>query len=69
MSRGEGQGRLLTCAAAAHELGLKEATIRAWIARRKLPSVKLGRAVRVPADAVEELIRANTIPAREGRRG
>ena len=63
MRTGEGQ-RLLTCAAAARELGLKEATIRVWVARRRLPSVKLGRAVRIPADAVEELIRLNTIPAR-----
>lgn len=60
-------GRLLTCAAAAQELGLKEATIRAWIASRKLPSVKLGRAIRIPAAAVEDFIRRNTIPARIGR--
>jgi excisionase family DNA binding protein len=60
--------RLLTCAEAAAELGLKEATIRVWIAQRRLVSVKLGRAVRVPAEAVEEMIRANTIPARISRR-
>lgn len=61
--------KLLTCAAAAEELGLKEATIRVWIARRKLASVKLGRAVRIPADAVDEMIRQNTIPAWVERRG
>jgi excisionase family DNA binding protein len=59
--------RLLTCAAAAQQLGLKEATIRAWIATRRIPSVKLGRAVRVPAGAVDDLIRRNTIPARIDR--
>jgi excisionase family DNA binding protein len=59
----EGQ-RLLTCAATARHLGLKEATIRVWVARRRLPSVKLGRAVRIPAEAVEDLIRLNTVPAR-----
>lgn len=64
----EGRGRLLTCTEVAQELGLKEPTIRVWIARRKLPSVKLGRSVRVPAEAVEDLIRASTIPAREDNR-
>lgn len=61
------KGRLLTCAAAAQELGLKEATIRAWITSRRLPCVKLGRAVRVPAEAIEEFIRKNTVPARVER--
>ncbi len=64
MMRADERQRLLTCAAAARELGLKEATIRVWVARRRLPSVKLGRAVRIPAQAVEDLIRLNTIPAR-----
>ncbi len=63
MKTDEGQ-RLVTCAVAAEMLGLKEPTIRVWIARRKLPSVKLGRSVRVPAAAIAELIRLNTIPAR-----
>ena len=68
MKTGEGQ-RLVTCAAAAQTLGLKEATVRVWVARRRIPSVKLGRAVRIPAEAVEELIRLNTIPARVENRG
>jgi excisionase family DNA binding protein len=45
-------------------MGLKEATIRVWIARRKLAFVKLGRSVRVPSEAIEEMIVANTVPAR-----
>jgi excisionase family DNA binding protein len=56
-------GRLLTCAEAAEMLGLKEATVRVWIARRKLTYVKLSRSVRVPADAVEDLIMRGTMPA------
>ena len=64
MHKNEPTGRLLTCAEAANALGLKEATVRVWIARRRLASVKLGRAVRVPAQAVENLIAQNTIPAR-----
>jgi excisionase family DNA binding protein len=46
-------------------LGLKEGTIRLWIAQRKLPVVKLGRSVRVPADAVEKLILNSTVPERQ----
>jgi excisionase family DNA binding protein len=67
MHKNEQIGRLLTCAEAANALGLKEATIRVWIARRRLASVKLGRAVRVPAQAVETLIAQSTIPARVER--
>ncbi len=60
--------QLLTVQQAADALGLKVATIRAWVARRKLPRVNCGRAVRIPADAVSQFIERNTIPAREDRR-
>jgi excisionase family DNA binding protein len=60
--------RLLTCGEAATELGLKETTIRVWVAQRRLESVKLGRAVRIPRHAVERLIQENTLPARRERR-
>lgn len=59
--------KLLTVREAAEALGLKPATIRAWILRRKLLYVRCGRAIRIPAEAVEEFIARNTIPAREGR--
>jgi excisionase family DNA binding protein len=59
---------LLTVQQAADALGLKAATIRAWLYRRKLPHVRCGRAVRVPAQAVAEFIERNTIPAKEPRR-
>lgn len=59
--------QLLTVKQAADALGLKVATIRAWIAKRKLPRVNCGRAVRIPADAIAEFIERNTIPAREPR--
>lgn len=58
---------MLRVAQAAERLGLKEATIRAWLSRRKLAHVKLGRAVRIPEAEVERLIRENLIPAREKR--
>ena len=60
--------QLLTVKQAADALGLKVATIRAWVARRKLPRVNCGRAVRIPAEAIAEFIERNTIPAREERR-
>jgi excisionase family DNA binding protein len=60
--------RLLTVREAAERLALKEATIRAWVFRRKLPRVNCGRAVRIPAQAIAEFIERNTIPARDSRR-
>lgn len=56
--------RLLTIPEAAEALSLKPSTIRAWISQRRIPHVKLGRAVRVPAKDVEQLIERNTVPAR-----
>jgi excisionase family DNA binding protein len=61
--------RLLSVQETAERLGLKPATIRAWQLRRKnLPFVRCGRAVRIPAEAVEQFIERNTVPAREERR-
>ena len=60
---------LLNVQETADRLGIRPATVRAWLLRRKLPCVHCGRAVRVPADAVEEFIERNTIPAREQRNG
>jgi excisionase family DNA binding protein len=60
--------RLLTVSEAAEALGLKTATIYVWLTQRKLPRVSCGRAVRIPAEAIERFIQENTIPAREGRR-
>jgi excisionase family DNA binding protein len=61
--------RLLSVDKAAERLGLKPATIRAWLLRRKnLPFVRCGRAIRIPAEAVERFVAENTIPARaQGR--
>jgi excisionase family DNA binding protein len=59
------QVELLSIRQAAEILGIREGTCRLWLAQRRLPKVKLGRMVRVPADAVERLIADATIPARE----
>jgi excisionase family DNA binding protein len=53
---------------AAALLGLKVSTIRAWLARRRLPFVRCGRAIRIRREALERFITENTVPARESRR-
>lgn len=65
----EGEMRnLLTVAEAAEALNVRICTVRAWLAKRKLPRVNCGRAVRIPADAIAQFIERNTVPAREERR-
>jgi excisionase family DNA binding protein len=59
---------MLTVIEVGQRLGLKPATIRMWIAKRRLAHVKLGRSVRVPQTEIDRMIRENTIPARENRR-
>jgi excisionase family DNA binding protein len=58
---------MLNVTEVAKRLGVKPATVRLWISKRKLAHVKLSRAVRVPEAEVDRLIRDNTIPARGGR--
>ena len=48
--------QLLTVAEAANRLGLKECTIRRRILERTIVYVKNGRSVRIPVEAVDELI-------------
>ena len=58
--RGE---RPLTVSEAAEELGLSVYTVRAWIASRRLAHLRLGRAIRVPAEEVRRVIEQSTVPA------
>lgn len=58
---------LLTVAESAKRLGLKEPTLRLWLSQRRLAYCKLGRAVRIPQEEVERLIRENLVPARDHR--
>ena len=58
---------MLTARQAAERLGLRESTLRAWIAQRRIGIVRLGRAVRIPLEEVQRLIAEGTIPAREKR--
>jgi excisionase family DNA binding protein len=60
---------MLTVRQAAERLGLRESTVRAWIAKRRIGVVRLGRAVRIPPEEVQRLIAEGTVPAMEPRRG
>ena len=56
---------MLTVPEAAARLGVKEVTVRAWMWNRKLGYVKLStRAVRIPVEEIDRLIRVSTIPPR-----
>lgn len=48
--------KLLTAEEAAERLGLKVSTIRRKILTRTIVTVKLGRSVRIPVEAVDRLI-------------
>ena len=52
--------RLLRVEEVAERLGIKVSTVRAWIFSGRLRKVKLGRAVRVPEDFLNEFIQSNT---------
>lgn len=52
---------MLTVKQAAVVLGVKPATIRAWIyQRRHLEIVRVGRAIRIPRASIDDLIARNT---------
>ena len=59
--------KLLTVAEASERLGFAPATVRAWILRRKIQYVKLGRSVRLESSEIDRLIAESIIPAREVR--
>lgn len=60
---------MLTVAETAKLLGVKEPTIRAWVAKRKLAYVKVGRAIRFSESELQRFIERNSVPALEARRG
>lgn len=55
----------LTVKQAATELNVSVHTIRAWLARRHIGCVRLGRAVRIPAAEIDRLVERGTVPARK----
>jgi excisionase family DNA binding protein len=59
--------QLRTVEQAAEDLNVSVHTIRAWIARRKIACVRLGRAVRVPASEILRLVEEGTVPVAPDR--
>jgi len=58
---------LLTLPQAAERLGLKVSTLRFWIWQRRIKFVRVGRAIRIADQTVDELITRGTVPARRDR--
>lgn len=54
--------KLLTLEETADRLAVSIATVRAWVWKRKIEVVKIGRSVRIKEEVVDELIARNTIP-------
>jgi excisionase family DNA binding protein len=54
--------QLLNVHEVATRLGLKDKTIRQWIALRKIEFVKAGAAVRVRQSEIDRIIRSGTRP-------
>lgn len=54
---------LLTVREAAAALGLAERTVRSWVLCRKIGTIKLGRAVRIPSSEINRLVREGSRPA------
>jgi excisionase family DNA binding protein len=59
--------RPLTVKEAAEELNLSPATIRAWLLRRRLGCVRLGRAVRIPRSEIHRMLDEGAVPAKVTR--
>lgn len=60
---------MLTISEAAQALGVKPATVRSWIWKRKIEYVKVSRSVRIPLAVVQQLIKNGTRAAVSGFRG
>jgi excisionase family DNA binding protein len=54
-----------TVVEAAHELGISPFTVRAWIQRRRIGFVRLGRSVRIPESEIQRLLTVGFVPAKQ----
>jgi excisionase family DNA binding protein len=55
--------QLLTVRDGAERLGLREKTLRRWVALRKIEYIKAGeRSVRIPSAEIDRLIEAGRVP-------
>ncbi len=58
---------LLTTEEFAAALGLSAKTIRQWTWTRRVPFVRVGRAIRFKPETVTEIIERGAVPAQEAR--
>ena len=60
--------KLLNVEQAADALAIREKTVRAWIAQRRLGYVRVaGRAIRIPQAEIDRLLSEGSVPALEPR--
>jgi excisionase family DNA binding protein len=55
---------MLTVSEAARTLGLRESTLRAWVMRRKISYLKLGRSIRIEQAEIDRLLEQARVPRR-----
>ena len=53
---------MLTVSEAARTLGLQESTLRAWVMRRKISYLKLGRSIRIEQSEIDRLLEQARVP-------
>jgi excisionase family DNA binding protein len=59
----ESQDKLLNLEQAAERLAVSLPTVRAWVWKKKIEVVRIGRCVRIREKMIRELISQNTFPA------
>lgn len=63
LSSKDDQEQLLTLEQTAERLAVSLPTLRAWVWKKKIEVVRIGRCVRIREKIVQELISRNTCPA------
>lgn len=64
---GSNTTRLRSLPDAAERLGLSVKCLRGWVWRRSIPYVKVGRAVRISEETIQQIIDRGAVPALENR--
>ena len=62
-----GKRSLLTTEEFASALGLSPKTIRQWVWNRRVPFVRVGRAIRFKPETIDEIVTRGTVPALEAQ--